>query len=160
MSSAGICQRSHSKIGEYCVFILAKECGYCLIVRGVWGALVCLIVLGRVLRLVNVHRGSSACIPPVHMSVVVGVVLCVGTLSCCSICFDWTVVRIDRRGSMSAYIMLTRVGVNLHGLECMCQNWGKVRVHINGFMCTYVIWVCSKCAYLAGGEILNFECLP
>ena len=26
---------------------------------------------------VNVRRGSSACIPPVHMSVVVGVVLCV-----------------------------------------------------------------------------------
>ena len=77
--------------------------------------------------MVNVRRGSSASIPPVHMSVVVGVVLCVrvvcvGTLSCCSICFDRTVVRIDRRGSMSAYIMLKRVGVNLHGLECMCHN--------------------------------------
>ena len=41
------------------------------------GTLVCLIVLGRVLYLVNVRRGSSACIPPVHMSVVVSVVLCV-----------------------------------------------------------------------------------
>ena len=71
--------------------------------------------------------GSCACIPPVHMSVVAGVVLCVrvvcvGTLSCCSICIDWTVARIDRRGSMSAYIMLKRVWVNLHGLECMCHN--------------------------------------
>ena len=89
--------------------------------------MVCLIVLGRVLCLVNVSRGSSACIPPNHMSVVVGVVLCVRvvcveTLSCCSLCFDWTVVGIDRRGSMSTYIMLKRVGVNLHGLECMCHN--------------------------------------
>ena len=54
------------------------------------------------LCLVNVRRGSSAGILPVHMSVVVGVVLCVrvvcvGTLSCCSICNDWTVVRIDSR---------------------------------------------------------------
>ena len=58
-------------------------------------------------------------------------------------------------GPMSAYIML-RVGFNLHGLECVCHNWGKVRVLINGFMCTYVIWVCSKvtgCAYLVGGEL-------
>ena len=75
----------------------------------------------------NVRRGSIACIPPVYMSVVVGVVLCVrvvcvGTLSCCSISIDWTVVSIDRRGSISASIMLRRVGVNLHGLECMCHN--------------------------------------
>ena len=79
------------------------------------------------LCLVNLCRGSSACSPPVHMSVVVGVVLCVrvvcvGTLSCCSICIDWTVVRIDRRGPMSTYIMLMRVRVNLHGLECTCHN--------------------------------------
>ena len=52
-------------------------------------------VLGRVLCFVNVRRGSSACIPLVHMSVVAGVVLfvlvvCVGTLCCCSICIDWT----------------------------------------------------------------------
>ena len=122
--------------------------------------MVCLIVLGRVLCLVTARRGSSDCIPPVHMSVVVGVVLCVRvvcvvTLSCCSICIDWTVVGIDRRGSISAYIML-RAGVNLHGLECMCHNGGKVRVLINGFMCTYVIWVCSKvtgCAFLVGGEL-------
>ena len=77
--------------------------------------MVCLIVLGRVLCLVNEHRGSSACIPPVHMSVIVGValcvrVVCVGTLSCSSICLDWTVVRIDRRGSTGAYIMLKSVG--------------------------------------------------
>ena len=81
---------------------------------------VCLIVLGRVLCLVNVRRGSSACIPPVHISVVVGVVLCVqllsvGTLSCCSICIDGTVVRIDRRGSMSAYIMLATIPAPPHG---------------------------------------------
>ena len=89
--------------------------------------MVYLIVLGRVLCLVTARGGSSACIPPVHMSVVVGVVLCVrvvrvGTLSCCSICIDWTVVSIDRRGSISASIMLRRVGVYLHGLECMCHN--------------------------------------
>ena len=34
-------------------------------------------VLGRVLCLVNVRRGISACIPPVHMSVAAVVVLCV-----------------------------------------------------------------------------------
>ena len=61
------------------------------------------------------------------------------------LCFGWTVLRIDTRGSMSAF--------NLHGLECAYRNWGKVRVLINRFVCIYVIWVCSKvtrCAYLVG----------
>ena len=159
MSISVGCHSSHSKIGEYCIFILAKECGYWLIIRRVWG-----ILVSGVLCLVSVHRGSSTCMPSIHMSVVADVFVflqvcvCVGTISCCYICIDWTVVRIGRRGSMSAYIIWRRVGggVNLHGLECTCHNWGKVRVLINAFMCTYVIWVCPKvtgCAYIDGGEL-------
>ena len=93
------------------------------------------------------------------MSVVAGVVLfvqvvCIRTLSCCYICIDWTVVRIDKRGSMSAYIIWRRAGVNLHMLECACRNLGKLQVLIHGFMCTFIIWVClivTRCAYLVGG---------
>ena len=109
-------------------------------------------MLSGVLCLVSVRCGSSTCMPSVQMSVVAGVVLfvhvvCVLSLTCYYICIDWTVVRIDRRGSMNPYIIWRRVGVNLHRLECTSHNRGKVRVPINGLMCAYVIWVCCTPQY-------------
>ena len=84
--------------------------------------------------------------PSVHMSVVPGVVLfmqavCVGTLSCCSVCIYWTVVRIDRRGSMSACCIL--YGGEL-GLICMGWNVpaiiGKVGVLIKHLLCVPTLY--------------------
>ena len=69
----------------------------------------------------SVRCGTSACIHSAHMSVVAGVVLfvqvvCVGTLSCGYICTDCIEVRIDKQGSVSAYIILRRVGL-------ICMGW-------------------------------------
>ena len=59
-------------------------------------------------------------------------------------CIDWSVVRIGRRESISVYIMLRRVGVNLHGLECTCHNWGTVRILINGLLLLLLLLLLLK----------------
>ena len=90
-----------------------------------------------VLCLVSVRRGSSACIPSVHVSLVAVVVLsvqveCVRTLSCCYICIDWTVVRIDKRGSISTYIIWMRGGLICMGWNVPAVIEGKFEFSLTG----------------------------